>query len=131
MNSAIITVPNSAGVAGGGSVGLGFAIPVDLADPLAQELIDHGQVNHPTFGLQVQPVVGAAAASAGLPSGLYVSAVDAGGPADTAGLKPGDVITTIEDQRATTVAALELAAITRQAGDRCGSATSGTGRRRR
>jgi putative serine protease PepD len=117
VNSAIITVPNSQGVGGGGSVGLGFAIPVDLADPLAQELIDHGQVNHPTFGLQVQPIVGAAAASAGLPSGLYVAAVDAGGPAATAGLQPGDVITTIEGQRATSVTALELAAITRNAGD--------------
>jgi putative serine protease PepD len=117
VNSAIITVPNSEGVPGGGSVGLGFAIPVDLADPLAQELVDHGQVNHPTFGLQVLPIVGSAAASAGLPPGLFVSEVDPGGPADKAGLKPGDIITTIDGQRATSVAALELAAISRAAGD--------------
>jgi putative serine protease PepD len=56
VNTAIATVPNSAGGTGGGSVGLGFAVPVDLAEPLADQLIRTGHVNHPTFELQAQPI---------------------------------------------------------------------------
>jgi len=117
VNSAIITVPNSQGVAGGGSVGLGFAIPVDLADPLAQELIDHGQVSHPSFGLEAQTIPRTQTSGAPVPFGLYVSEVDAGGPAATAGLQAGDIITFVDGSPATSVAVLEKAAITRQPGD--------------
>jgi putative serine protease PepD len=116
VNSAIITVPNAQGVSGGGSVGLGFAIPVDLADPLAQELIDHGQASHPTFGLEAQTILPTPGSSAAVPFGLYVSAVDAGGPAATAGLQVGDIITAVDGQAARSVAVLERAALTRQPG---------------
>ena len=116
VNSAIATVPNAAGHSGGGSVGLGFAIPVDLAEPLAEQLIANGHANHPSFGLQAQTipnVSGEGAAS----SGLFVTAVDPGGPAERAGIRVGDVITMIDGQPAAGVADLEKAALTRQAGD--------------
>jgi len=83
------TVPNS----GGGSIGLGFAIPVDLAKTIADEIIATGRVTHAFFGLQTVPIPPAAAKQAGLPEGLYVQAVTPGGPAATAGLRPDDVIT--------------------------------------
>ncbi|HXZ77763.1 MAG TPA: trypsin-like peptidase domain-containing protein, partial [Streptosporangiaceae bacterium] len=57
------TVPNS----GGGSIGLGFAIPVDLAKSIADEIIATGRVTHAFFGLQTVPIPPAAAAEAGLP----------------------------------------------------------------
>jgi len=116
VNSAIATVPNAAGHSGGGSVGLGFAIPVDLADPLAEQLIENGHVDHPTFGLQAQtiPQVGS---EGGSPAGLYVTVVDPGGPAEQAGIRVGDVITEVDGQAAASVAVLEKAALTRQAGD--------------
>jgi putative serine protease PepD len=116
VNSAIATVPNSAGHSGGGSVGLGFAIPVDLADPLADQLISTGHANHPTFGLQAQTipeVAGQAPAS----TGLFVTVVDPGGPAEQAGIRVGDVITKVDGQPAASVAVLEKATLTRQAGD--------------
>jgi putative serine protease PepD len=118
VNTAIATVPNEAGQSGGGSVGLGFAIPVDLARPLAAQLIDHGVPNHPTFGLQAYSIDTNASAPGGPRSGLYVSDVEAGGPAAQAGLRVGDVITRIDGAAATSVDQLTVLTLKRDAGDR-------------
>ena len=72
VNTAIITVPDSSGQASGGSVGLGFAIPVDQAKPLSDELIAHGNVSRPTLGLQAQTIPQDVADKTGVPGGLYV-----------------------------------------------------------
>jgi len=114
VNSAIITVPNSAGQAGGGSGGLGFAIPSDLADPITQNLIDHGHANHPTFGLILSPILDP---SSGAPRALFVVDVVADGPAAQAGLKTGDILTTVNGRPATNVTQLELLALLHNAGD--------------
>jgi putative serine protease PepD len=118
VNTAIATVPNAAGESGGGSVGLGFAIPVDLAKPLADQLIDHGVPNHPTFGLQAYPIDSNASAPGGARSGLYVSGVDTGGPAAQAGLRVGDVITHVDGEAATSVDQLTVLTLKRDPGDR-------------
>ena len=110
-------MPNSAGQAGGGSVGLGFAIPVDFASPLADRLITTGHANHPSFGLQAAPIPGPVAQAAGTPAGLLVLAVDSGGPAEAAGILQGDILTAVEDQPLRSVATLEKTTLTRQAGD--------------
>ncbi|MEV6284011.1 trypsin-like peptidase domain-containing protein [Kribbella sp. NPDC051770] len=117
VNAAIATVPNEAGVGGGGSVGLGFAIPVDLAKPIADSLIKTGQPGHPTTGLQVQEIPPAVAKASGAPTGLFVLAVDAGGPAAKAGLKAGDIITRIDGEPATSSEQVVVATLTRQVGD--------------
>ena len=106
-------VPNS----GGGSIGLGFAIPVDLAKSIADEIIATGRVTHAYFGLQTVPIPPAAAAQAGLPEGLYVQAVAAGGPAARAGLRPGDVITSIDGEAATSNIQLQELTLTKKPGD--------------
>jgi len=106
-------VPNSAG----GSIGLGFAIPVDLAKSIADEIIATGRVTHAFFGLQTIPVPAAAAEQAGLPEGLYVQAVTPGGPAAVAGLRPDDVITKIDGQPATSNLQLEELTLTKRPGD--------------
>jgi len=113
VNSAIITVPNAAGEGGGGSVGLGFAIPVDLADAVGEQLITTGHANHPTFGLQATPIVG----RDGRSTALFVSGVDPGGPAEQAGIRVGDVLTKVDGQPATSISQLEKLALIRQAGD--------------
>ncbi|HEY7130995.1 MAG TPA: trypsin-like peptidase domain-containing protein [Candidatus Limnocylindrales bacterium] len=113
VNSAIITVPNAAGQSGGGSVGLGFAIPVDLADAVGEQLITTGNANHPTFGLQATPIVDANGRS----TALFVSVVDPGGPADGAGIQVGDVLTRVDGQPATSISQLEKLALLRNAGD--------------
>lgn len=101
-------VPDS----GGGSIGLGFAIPVDLAKSIADEIIATGRVTHAFFGLQTVPIPPAAAEQAGLPEGLYVQAVTPGGPAATAGLRPDDVITKIDGEPATSNLQLEELSLT-------------------
>ena len=107
------TVPNS----GGGSIGLGFAIPVDLAKRVADELIATGRVTHAFFGLQTAPIPPAAAEQAGLPEGLFVQAVTTGGPAATAGLRPEDVITKIDGEPATSNVQLQELTLTMKPGD--------------
>jgi len=107
------TVPNS----GGGSIGLGFAIPVDLANRIADEIIATGTVTHAFFGLQTVPIPPAAAEQAGLPEGLFVQAVTPGGPAATAGLRAEDVITKIDGMPATSNIQLQELTLTKKPGD--------------
>jgi putative serine protease PepD len=107
------TVPGS----GGGSIGLGFAIPVDLAKTIADEIIATGRVTHAFFGLATVPIPPAAAAQAGLPEGLFVQAVTPGGPAAMAGLRIDDVITSIDGQPATSNIQLQELTLTKKPGD--------------
>jgi putative serine protease PepD len=111
--SAGATVPES----GGGSIGLGFAIPVDLAKRIAEEIIDTGKVTHAFFGLQTAPIPPAAAEQAGLPEGLFVQAVTPNGPAATAGLRAEDVITKISGEPATSNIQLQELTLTKKPGD--------------
>jgi putative serine protease PepD len=111
------TVPNPSGEATGGSIGLGFAIPVDLAKRLSDEIISTGQVTHAYFGLQTVPIPPAAAAQAGVPQGLFVEAVAPGGPAEQAGLRADDVITSIDGQQATSNIQLQELTLTKKPGD--------------
>jgi putative serine protease PepD len=89
MNSAIATLGGDAGPAAqSGSIGLGFAIPVDQAKRIADELIQNGSASHASLGVQVgndsgvdgakivEVTGGGAAAAAGLPSGVVVTKVD-------------------------------------------------------
>jgi putative serine protease PepD len=101
VNSAIATVPNETGQAGGGSVGIGFAIPVDRAIPIANEIIATGTVSYPYVGISVTPVPEAVAKKFDVTDGVYVQSVVAGGPAAQAGLRAGDVITEINGQSVT------------------------------
>ena len=109
-------VPSPSG-AGGGSIGLGFAIPVDLAKTIADEIIATGRVTHAYFGLSTVPIPPQAAAQAGLPEGLYVRAVAPGGPAASAGLRADDVITSIDGQPATSNIQLQELSLTKKPGD--------------
>ncbi len=116
VNTAIATVPNSAGQSGGGSVGLGFAIPVDLANPIADELIATGSVAHFSAGLQVRAVPPAIADRIGLPRGLVVESVDAGGPAAAAGIRARDVITLVNGQPAVSAEQVTVAELASRSG---------------
>jgi len=112
VNTAIATVPNSEGIGGGGSVGLGFAIPADIADPITDHLIESGRAGHPVLGLATQPLPAGDGAS-----GLFVTHVVPGGPAELGGLRPGDVITEIDGEPARSPEQLVLVTLTRSAGD--------------
>jgi putative serine protease PepD len=111
------TVPSPSGEASGGSIGLGFAIPVDLATSISDEIISTGRVTHSYFGLQTTPIPPAAADQAGIPEGLFVQAVTAGGPAAQAGLRAGDVITSIDGKAATSNIQLQELTLTKKPGE--------------
>jgi len=79
----------------GGSVGIGFAIPVNLAKPVVTQLAQSGHVERGWLGVSIQPVTPDLAKSFGLQNthGALVASVSEGSPAAKAGLKAGDVIT--------------------------------------
>ena len=87
INTAIASLGQSAGGGQSGNIGLGFAIPMNTAKKIAQELINTGKVVHADFGASSRSVTD------GSTDGAYLVQVVPGGPADKAGLKEGDVIT--------------------------------------
>lgn len=117
VNTAIATVPNASGEAGGGSVGIGFAIPVDLATVVADQLIETGRFTPPTVGLTAVPIAPAVARQFDVADGLYVQAVAPGGPAAQAGVQPGDIVTEVNGKPTATPDSLLLASLSKRAGD--------------
>lgn len=128
INSAIATVPNAAGQAGGGSVGIGFAIPSDFAHTIVDQLIANGHVTYPYFGLSVAPIPPAAAQRLKVTDGLYVVSVVPDGPSAQAGLKQGDVITEINGKPAANADTLAQTVMTTKAGRPSASPTCATAR---
>lgn len=116
INTAGATVPNAEGVSGGGSVGLNFAVPVATAKRISDQLLAQGRASHPGIGAQVAEIPPAVASRFGTTTGLFVQQVTAGGPADVAGLRAGDVITAIRGAPASGVT-LALLLVNAQVGD--------------
>ena len=91
INSAILSQT-------GGSIGIGFAIPVSTAKMVIEQIIKTGSVTRGWIGVEVQEVTGALAESLKLPDadGAMIAGVLRGGPADKAGVKTGDVLKAID-----------------------------------
>ena len=79
----------------GGSIGIGFAIPSKTAERVVAQLEKYGEVRRGWLGVHIQSVTKEIAESLGLgkPTGALISNVARGGPADKAGIKAGDVVT--------------------------------------
>ena len=84
----------------GGNIGIGFAIPVNMARSVMDQLIRYGSVKRGQLGVSMYTVTPDIAHSLGLPSvvGALVSQVVEGSPADHAGIRTGDVITSVNGQ---------------------------------
>ena len=82
----------------GGSIGIGFAIPANMARNVMTQLIDKGAVRRGLLGVTIQPVTSDIARSLGLSEvrGALVSNVTADSPADKAGIRRGDIVTAID-----------------------------------
>ncbi|NKQ57880.1 PDZ domain-containing protein [Amycolatopsis sp. K13G38] len=102
INSSIRTDSGDSGQ-GGGSIGIGFAIPVDDAIKIARELISNGQVKHADIGIN------AASVAAETSEGAQVLNVADNGPAARAGIAEGDVITKVGDRTVRNAAELTVA----------------------
>jgi Do/DeqQ family serine protease len=83
-----------------GNVGVGFAIPIDMANAIARELIAHGKVTRGELGVVAQDVTPTLARALGIQanSGAVISDVEPKSMAERAGLKPGDVVMALDGQ---------------------------------
>lgn len=82
----------------GGSIGIGFSVPTELAQNIVQQLIEFGETRRGWLGVRIQPVTDDISASLGMTSarGALVSGVIKGGPVDNGVIKSGDVILTFD-----------------------------------
>jgi len=83
----------------GGYQGVSFAIPINVALHVQEQLLQHGKVSHGRLGVTIQEVSPSLAESFGLKrsTGALISAVEKGSPAAVAGLEPGDIILKLND----------------------------------
>lgn len=91
INTAVIRAP--------GAEGLGFAIPINLANDVAQQVLTTGHIRRAYLGVELRDIDQQLAAQFGLPvsQGLIIAAVGRGTPAAEAGLQPGDIVTRIDN----------------------------------
>jgi len=103
----------------GGSVGIGFAIPSDVIRTVTTQLADSGHVTRGYIGVATQPVTPPMAKALRLPepAGALLSSVEPGSPAAKAGLEPGDVIRTVNDQKIATPKDLAMTVATVKPGE--------------
>ncbi|MGW1958491.1 trypsin-like peptidase domain-containing protein [Streptomyces sp. NPDC001920] len=101
INSAIRSADSGSDLDGArsGSIGLGFAIPVNQAKRVAEELINTGRATHPVIGVTLDMDYTGDGARVGTKGRDGGPAVTKGGPGDKAGIRPGDVITEVDGQR--------------------------------
>ncbi|MFU0782161.1 MAG: Periplasmic serine protease, S1-C subfamily, containing C-terminal PDZ domain [Thermoanaerobacterium thermosaccharolyticum] len=97
--------------------GMGFAIPINEAKPIIDELIKHGYVERPVMGVSVQEVTSQDAAQYNIPVGLYIAQVQQGSGADAAGLQAGDVITAVDGTKVDTFDSLQSIITKHKIGD--------------
>jgi len=102
INSAIASLGASNSSTQSGSIGLGFAIPIDQAQRIAQELITTGQATQAVLGVALSSSTNPASPSPTAPAaatGATITAVTPSGVADKAGITAGTVISKVDDQQ--------------------------------
>ncbi|MFE9724470.1 trypsin-like peptidase domain-containing protein [Streptomyces sp. NPDC005794] len=122
INSAIRAADSGSALDGGqsGSIGLGFAIPINQGKRVAEELISTGKATHPVIGVTLDMEFTGDGAKVGGKAADGGAAVTDGGPADEAGIRQGDVITEVEGQRVHSGEELIVKIRAHRPGDRLG-----------
>jgi Trypsin-like serine proteases, typically periplasmic, contain C-terminal PDZ domain len=109
---------NSVKIQETGVEGLGFAIPISDAKPVVDQLMQYGYVkDRPLLGISGQVVTDALSQYYNLPVGIYVSDVSAGGGAEKAGIKKGDVLISLAGRDIKSMADLDAVKKAHKAGD--------------
>ena len=113
INSSIASLGSTGGESG--SIGIGFAIPVNEAKAIASQLIDTGSAQHAYLG--VAPKDGTASDGTATRTGAEIARVLSGTPAAKAGLKQGDLVVAVDGERVDSATSLVAAIRERQVGD--------------
>jgi serine protease Do len=97
LNGEVVGINSQIYSRSGGYEGISFAIPIDVANNVAEQLIKSGHVSRGRIGVTIQEVTAATAENLGLdrPHGAAVASVESGGPADKAGIEPLDIIVAV------------------------------------
>ena len=103
MKGQVIGINNAIFSPTGGSVGIGFAIPAEIAAPIVDKLKSGEAIDRGYLGVRIQPVTEDLADSLGIPHnrGDFVQAVEPGAAGANAGIKPGDVVVRVDGQDVT------------------------------
>jgi serine protease Do len=119
MNTMILTGGNSAFGGEGGSVGIGFAVPSNMAKQVFDQLVKNGKVSRGYMGVKLGTITADAAPLLGLKDshGAVVSSVDKGSPGEKGGLKSEDIIVGIDGKPVESADSLTMAVIAHQPGD--------------
>jgi 2-alkenal reductase len=91
-------VVRSSGLGGASAEGLGFAVSSNTARAIVEQLISSGRVQRPYLGVTWEAVTAQVAAQQGVPEGIAITDVAAGGPAELAGLQRGDILIALNGQ---------------------------------
>ncbi len=109
---------NSVKISESGIEGLGFAIPMNTAKPIIDQLKTYGYVRgKPLLGISVQEVTQNIASMYDWPVGLYIAEVSTGGAAEKAGIKKGDILTSLDGKNVKTMNDLDAIKKLHKAGD--------------
>ncbi len=100
MDGSLVGINTAIYSRSGGSIGIGFAIPSNMVTAVVDAIDRTGRMVRPWLGVETQDIDSEIGATLGLarPTGAIVRDVWPGGPADRAGLRPGDVITAVDDK---------------------------------
>lgn len=101
MSGEVIGINTAIFSPSGGSIGIGFAIPSNEAKPVIDQLRQYGHVRRGWLGVNIQSVTDEIAESLGLdkPRGALIASVQDGGPAQKAGIQPGDVVLSFDGKQ--------------------------------
>ncbi|MBP3656883.1 MAG: trypsin-like peptidase domain-containing protein [Clostridia bacterium] len=122
-NGELIGIPSlkfsASGRSGIASIeGIAMAIPMDVVQPVVSSIIQYGKVTRPKIGISVMTIRGSDELKRGeIPSGVLVSAITEGSPAEAAGIHSGDIITRVDGQRVTMHTDLMNVIAMKQAGE--------------
>ncbi len=119
MNGNVIGI-NSAKYSDTDVEGMGYAIPISDATPIIEDLINHtsnAQSRQAYLGITGRDVTDSYSQSFGLPSGIYISKVTSGSPADKAGMQAGDIITKFNGNEVKTMSSLQAKLKARKPGE--------------
>lgn len=110
MNGEVVGINSQIFSTSGGFMGLSFAIPIDLAMQIKDQLVENGRVTRGYVGVYIQELDQELANSFGLktPEGALITKVEEGSPAFKAGLREGDVVVAVDGRRITSSVSLPM-----------------------